>query len=551
MTAPQFLFIDSRVPQPELLTAGLDPSVVVVMLNDQETGLTQIARALQGYENVSTVNVISHGGPGALALGSGLVTTASLASESTALDSIRASLSEGADLLLYGCDVAAGDEGQRFIQALAAATGADVAASLDATGGANASSDWSLESATGPIESESIAPTDYNHDLGYWGNVSLLSGDRWAINKGTQYEIIFDADGGGKGSKYGVANNVGAYNVSNLFTSAYNGDWEAIWYKFTGSSNAVPGSPWYVSNWDPDAGGFTYWGAYANATPWQLTGSVVLTPGTSQTLDVSNLVADDYYNAANTWRYFIGGYASQAIAGAVTASSFTVGDSTANYATFSAPTRIDWKGRVYLGSMTYTVNDGYDFARSGSLNPDYYSAYSRYKSATYTTYVYADYANDGITWTGAPADQVWVAASRSSYNFGRGAQDPDSADRVTGYSFVGIEEKVSGSYTTLTSTLPAWLKLSGTTFYVDNLAPEYAGKEFRITVRATSSDGTTINKTFTLTTGTAEQVNDAPTSAGNTVTFNEDSAFTVSVRRTPSCIRPDCGRYCEGINCRP
>ena len=58
MTAQSFLFIDSRVPSPALLTAGLDPSVSVVFLNDQESGLTQIARVLKGYQNVGSVNIV-------------------------------------------------------------------------------------------------------------------------------------------------------------------------------------------------------------------------------------------------------------------------------------------------------------------------------------------------------------------------------------------------------------------------------------------------------------------------------------------------------------
>ena len=39
-------------------------------------------------------------------------------------------LTADADVLLYGCDVAAGDEGQDFVRALSEATGADVAASV-------------------------------------------------------------------------------------------------------------------------------------------------------------------------------------------------------------------------------------------------------------------------------------------------------------------------------------------------------------------------------------------------------------------------------------
>ena len=54
-----------------------------------------------------------------------------------------------ADRLLYGCDVAQGERGQAFIEQLAAATGADVAASNDPTGAAALGGDWVLESRAG------------------------------------------------------------------------------------------------------------------------------------------------------------------------------------------------------------------------------------------------------------------------------------------------------------------------------------------------------------------------------------------------------------------
>ncbi|MBF0621207.1 MAG: DUF4347 domain-containing protein [Magnetococcales bacterium] len=43
-------------------------------------------------------------------------------------------LSEDADILFYGCDVAAGDDGTAFVKGLSQLTGADVTASTDTTG---------------------------------------------------------------------------------------------------------------------------------------------------------------------------------------------------------------------------------------------------------------------------------------------------------------------------------------------------------------------------------------------------------------------------------
>jgi hypothetical protein len=250
-TPSQILFIDSRVPDADVLLAGLDPSIEIVRLNSTESGLQQMARAVEGRSDIASVHVISHGGPGVLALGSSLVNEENLVVEQEALAAFKSALTEDADLLLYGCDVAAGDEGQRFINALAAATGADVAASIDLTGGATPESDWDLESSTGFIETQAIEPTNYQHDLGWWRSVYLTSGDRYAINKGQSYTVRFDADGGGK--KGGVDNYSSAYNVSGLYASGYDHGGEIIDFSFRGSSSAVPGSAYsrQWSRWGP------------------------------------------------------------------------------------------------------------------------------------------------------------------------------------------------------------------------------------------------------------------------------------------------------------
>ena len=57
--------------------------------------------------------------------------------------------------------MAAGEQGQAFVTALATATGADVAASIDSTGSADLGGDWQLESDTGNVESAALVFTQY------------------------------------------------------------------------------------------------------------------------------------------------------------------------------------------------------------------------------------------------------------------------------------------------------------------------------------------------------------------------------------------------------
>jgi hypothetical protein len=71
------------------------------------------------------------------------------------------SLAKGADLLLYGCNIADGEVGVSFVQKLAGSSGADVAASTDATGAASLGGDWTLEYTTGTLETSPLALEDW------------------------------------------------------------------------------------------------------------------------------------------------------------------------------------------------------------------------------------------------------------------------------------------------------------------------------------------------------------------------------------------------------
>ena len=64
-------------------------------------------------------------------------------------------MTEGGDILLYGCFVAADGAGQAFNRYRRRRDRADIAASIDPTGADEIGGDWVLEHATGPIaESE-------------------------------------------------------------------------------------------------------------------------------------------------------------------------------------------------------------------------------------------------------------------------------------------------------------------------------------------------------------------------------------------------------------
>ncbi len=139
-----------------LKQAGGDRHVDVVMLDASRDGIEQIGAALKQYGNLDALHLISHGESGALQLGSSRLDTASLDSRAAEIAAWGTSFNANADLLLYGCDVASGADGEAFLAALSQLTGADVAASTDASGSTTLGGDWSLEASTGSIEASML-----------------------------------------------------------------------------------------------------------------------------------------------------------------------------------------------------------------------------------------------------------------------------------------------------------------------------------------------------------------------------------------------------------
>ena len=153
-------FVDPTVPDYEVLVAGMGPNVEVVMLDATRDGMEQIAESLAGRTGIDAIHLISHGDEGRLNLGTGALTQESMTGQyADELATIQQSLSTSADILVYGCNFAEGAAGAEAATLLSTLTGADVAASADATGNIVLGGDWELEVQTGAIET-ALAVTD-------------------------------------------------------------------------------------------------------------------------------------------------------------------------------------------------------------------------------------------------------------------------------------------------------------------------------------------------------------------------------------------------------
>ncbi|NEO87252.1 MAG: DUF4347 domain-containing protein [Spirulina sp. SIO3F2] len=150
--------IDSRADNPYTLLYGGAAGTIAQIIDRDEDGISVISEQLSVISaagaQVDAVSITAEGHEGNFWLGNAWITHETVQDYRTQFSSWRDALTEQADLLLYSCFTALGTTGETLVNTLAALTGADVAASMNATGSAKYSGDWQLEQSTGLIEVE-------------------------------------------------------------------------------------------------------------------------------------------------------------------------------------------------------------------------------------------------------------------------------------------------------------------------------------------------------------------------------------------------------------
>ncbi|CAN7553000.1 DUF4347 domain-containing protein [Acidovorax sp. LjRoot117] len=167
--ATELVVIDGSVADKATLYRGLKPGVVAVEIDPSLPGLPQLADALRGHRNLAAIHVVSHASAGVLLLGSSRITPDNAHQELAALSALREAVRPGADLLFYGCDLAASSEGSALLDIVRQDTDLDVAASSNLTGSPALGGDWNLEVVRGSIETtvafSDKALKDFSHVL--------------------------------------------------------------------------------------------------------------------------------------------------------------------------------------------------------------------------------------------------------------------------------------------------------------------------------------------------------------------------------------------------
>ncbi|MCO5090808.1 cadherin-like domain-containing protein [Bosea sp. (in: a-proteobacteria)] len=146
----EIVFVDARLPELAQLTPA--EGVEIVVLDPERDGLEQVNAALAGRSGIDAVHFVGHGGSEGFSIGRTLVDAALVAARGAEIAGWSAALSADADIMIWGCDVAAAPAGQALLDSLALLTGGDIAASDGKTGSEERGGDWVLEVETGAIE---------------------------------------------------------------------------------------------------------------------------------------------------------------------------------------------------------------------------------------------------------------------------------------------------------------------------------------------------------------------------------------------------------------
>ncbi|MGL4881300.1 MAG: DUF4347 domain-containing protein, partial [Waterburya sp.] len=147
------IFVDSRVKNYQSLLEEIQvDNAEVFLLDPTKDGILQISQTLNHYQNIQSINIVSHGDVGLVQLGSTYLSIDTLNQYRDQLTGWSEHLSEKADLLFYSCNLAKGSQGLAFVESISDITGADIAASNNLTGNKQLDGDWELEVTTGLIE---------------------------------------------------------------------------------------------------------------------------------------------------------------------------------------------------------------------------------------------------------------------------------------------------------------------------------------------------------------------------------------------------------------
>lgn len=250
----ELVIIDTSVSDYETLIGDLfqqsDRNLEVFLLDSKQDGISQISEIISEHEAVGSIHLVSHGQNGSIQLGSTLLSADNFNAYSSSLQSWNNGELSNVDLLIYGCNLAGGAEGQNLLELINTETGFDVAASDDLTGAERLGGDWDLEYHVGTITTGSAfslnVVANWNHvlDLIPAGGETLVNesttgnqdttpngGGNVAMDANGNYAVVWEDNRSGDVDTYlKIYNADGSVRVSEfvVHSTAANQDWSNV-----------------------------------------------------------------------------------------------------------------------------------------------------------------------------------------------------------------------------------------------------------------------------------------------------------------------------------
>ena len=107
--------VDAAAKQYQYLRANPPHSMEIHILNEQEDGITQIQSLLHQYQCLSMLFLFCQGAPGRINLGTTLLSEANLWAYADAIRQWRNYLTQDAEIIIHGCDLATNRTGKAFV----------------------------------------------------------------------------------------------------------------------------------------------------------------------------------------------------------------------------------------------------------------------------------------------------------------------------------------------------------------------------------------------------------------------------------------------------
>lgn len=244
----ELVIVDSSVEAYEQLVSDIVGSagsaeVTVLVLAPDEDGVAQITSALEQYDQLQAVHVVSHGEAGRVRLGQTVLDVNTLPAHVASIAAWGDSLTTDGDILFYGCDLAGNADGAELLESIAALTNADVAASDNTTGHEELGADWRLEYSVGVVDTGIVfsrgIQEGWQHTLAFVGTPETLVNQDPALPVGQTETTGISGTSEGVDSAIGVAADGSYVVVWTGGSASEEGDEDAYFQRFDPAGNAI------------------------------------------------------------------------------------------------------------------------------------------------------------------------------------------------------------------------------------------------------------------------------------------------------------------------